>query len=70
MAVSVKDIKAIKPGQSVAFTIDHPRELNTIRSLCSYVGINHPELGATFHSKSYREKKIVIIEARQRAEKN
>lgn len=63
MKVGIEDLKAIKPGTEKVFKADHPRELQNIRAMASYVHNTYPELGLRFKTHICRPKMEITIEA-------
>jgi len=61
--ITVEQIKRIKPGKPEFFGISHPRQIKSARTMCSYVGINYPELGLRFSLKQNHDRTAVIITA-------
>lgn len=60
-AVTVSDIKTVEPGKPKVFPISHPRQIKSVRTLCSYTGVNYPELGLKFKCTQSGDRTSVII---------
>jgi hypothetical protein len=64
MKVTSKDIASIRPGCSVTFKCDDPKDLYTAKSLSYIVRNRHPELGVRlFSTKINILKNEITIEA-------
>lgn len=61
MKVTTEIIKSIPRGSASTFKVDSPRDLNTARTLASYVSRFYPELGAKYSCKvDYTTNEITI----------
>lgn len=63
MKVGIEELKAIKPGTKKVFKAEHPRELQNIRAMASYVHNTYPEWGLRFTTHICRPKMEITIEA-------
>jgi len=63
LKITADIIKGIKKGTSSTFKVGTPRDLNTARSLASYVSRIYPELGAKYSCVVNYAKNEVTITA-------
>lgn len=59
-AVSIKEIKSIRPGETGTFRITRPRDIKTIRTLCSRVG---GQLRIKYSVSQNKDRTVVVISA-------
>lgn len=52
MKVLKNDIRSIKPGTTTTFTVDHPRYINSVKTMASHLNTQEPELRKRFVCKS------------------
>ena len=59
--VSTQDVKSIPRGETRVFHLDHPRKLQTARSLAGQIWKSYPELGVKYRcSCDYSKVQISI----------
>jgi len=59
--VTSDDIRSIRVGTSVTFTLRHPKEAQTVRALASYLGSTEPEKGKKYSvSVDYKNRKATV----------
>ena len=59
--VTMQDIREIKIGTSVTFTVDRPKDINSIRNRAYYINTQEPELKKRYScSANFRNRTITI----------
>lgn len=59
--ITMQDIRNIKVGSSSTFTVDHPREIDTIRTLAYKLNSMEPELKRRFScSSDFKNRKVTV----------
>lgn len=59
--VTMQDIRAIKIGTSVTFTVDHPKDINSIRNRAYNINTQEPELKKRYScATNFRNRTITI----------
>ena len=59
--VTMDDIRSIKIGTSVTFSVDHPRDVQSVRNRAYFINVSEPELGKRFAcAADFKNRKITV----------
>lgn len=61
LKVTMQDIRSIKIGTSVTFTVESPRDVQSVRNRAYFINVSEPELKKVFScAADFKNRKITV----------